>query len=378
MSPNISTQSNARNLKPDILRQEIVEHVDQMERIEAGGDGEYASAMSVFPLVNLDDPDEEYYTMEGVRGPMPQTSFSAESPLGTLDLPSRESIVIDSYKKKYRPDKGAETELQNTPYSLYQRAAAVLRTEIFLTREQISWRGDDSIDGLIGQYGDDPHDDVASDGYVDTPGVSWDDADNATPYKDVTDAAFEVVNNGRMFNGQAQPLMYIPPSANRDMKQTKDFEDRIINTRVGAVNDGDVLDILDDDIGGVRKVLVYIPRTNQNGEYINESGNVVDNPDDAAHDNILEPYDPVDEEQKRHVIIMRPGAGTAFIPWFSDRLLERANDAPDPGNISIDEQNGFFTQVWNEHDPIGPNFKAAQEIGLHVQRPENIAILSDI
>lgn len=375
----IGTQRNARALKPEILRNEMVERVDQVERMNAGGDGEYASAMSLFPLVNIDDPSEEWYTMDGVRSPMQATSFSSESPLGTLDLPEKENLTIQSYKKKYRPDKGAETELDGTPFSLYQRAASVLRTEIFLTREQITWQGDDHIEGLIGQDGTSPHSDVAANGYVDTPAVSWSDAATATPYQDISDAAYNVLNNGRMFgDGSAEPVMLTSPSVNRDMKNTDDMLDRIINTRIGAVGDDDVRDIIDDDISAVQKVLVYLPRRNANGELIDEAGNVVDDPDDAAHDNVLEPWDPAQSRNIRHVIFMRPGAGTAYIPWFSERLLERSSQAPDPGSISVDDANGFFTQVWAEEDPISTNFKAAQEIGFHIQRPENIAILRDV
>lgn len=374
-----ATQRNAKNLKPEILRNEIVEYVDQIERVQAGGDGEYASAMSLFPLVNIDDPSEEWYTMDGVRGPMQGTSFSAESPLGTLDLPSKDSLAIQAYKKKYRPDKGAETELSSTPYSLYQRAAAVLRSEIFLTREQITWRGDEHVDGLIGQDGSSAHPKVSTEGFVSTPSVSWDQAGTAQPYDDITEAAYEILNNGRMFGGQqGAPTMLLPPSVNRDMKQADDMKDRIINVRIGAVGDDDVLDIIDDDLDSIQKVLVYLPRTNANGEYIDETGTVVDDPDDAAQDNILEPYNPALGRQVRNVIFMRPGAGTAFVPWFSERLLERASEAPDPGNIAMDDSNGFFTQVWNEPDPIGTNFKAAQEVGFHVQRGENIAILQDV
>lgn len=374
-----ATQRNAQNLKPEILRNEIVEYVDQIERVQAGGDGEYASAMSLFPLVNIDDPDEEWYTMDGVRGPMEATSFSSESPLGTLDLPSKDSLAIQAYKKKYRPNKGAETELAGGPYSLYQRAAAVLRSEIFLTREQITWRGDDHVEGLIGQTGQDAHSEVVSDGFVNTPTTSWDDQGTAEPYDDITEAAYRILNNGRMFGGQqGAPTMLLSPSVNRDMKQTDDLRDRIINTRIGAVGDQDVMDIIDDDLDSIQKVLVYLPRTNADGNYIDESGTEVDDPDDAAHDNILEPYDPSLDRQVRNVIFMRPGAGTAFVPWFSERLLERASEAPDPGNIALDDSNGFFTQVWNEPDPIGTNFKAAQEIGFHIQRGENVAILQDV
>ena len=370
------TQRNARELRPDILRNEIVEYVDQMERIEVDGEGRYASALTEFPLVDLDHPDEEWYVMDGVRGPMHGTSYAAESPLGTLDMPSRDDVAVQAYKKKYRPDKGAETEFDQTPFSLYMRAAAVLRTEIFLTREQVSWRGDEHVEGLTGQYGDEPHSDIPTDHVFDNL-TGWDDASAATPYTDLTSAAFEVRNNG-VFFGQAEPNIYLSPSAARDMKQTEDMEDRLHGVQLKSVSTGDVEVLLDDQIGEMKTVLVYVPRTDADGNYIDEDGQVVDNADDAVQDNILEPYHPVDETTYRNVVIGRPGASSAYIPWFSERLLSRANDAPDPGEIAVDDMNGFFTQTWNEHDPIMPNFKAGQEIGFKVQRGDNWAVLHDI
>lgn len=371
-----ATQRNARDLKPDILRNEIVEFVDQMERIEAGGDGMFASAMSEFPLVNLDDPDEEWYVMDGVRSPMDATSFGAESPIGTLDMPERDGTEVQAYKKKYRPDKGAETEFSRTPFSVYQRAAAILRMEIFLTREQITWRGDQHIDGLTGRFGDTPHPDIAADHVFD--GVTaWSDSVNSSPYDNLTNAAYEVRNNGT-FIGANLPNVYLSPSVARDLKQADDMQDRLSGVMVQNVTTEAMQRILDEEIGNVFKVAVYVPRTDANGNYLDESNNVVDSPDDAAQDNVLEPYDPSAGTVHRNVIVGRPGNGSAYVPWYSDRLLERANSAPDPGSVSVDNQNGFFTQVWNEHDPMVPNFKAGQEIGFKLQRPENWAIIHDV
>ena len=314
--------------------------------------------------------------MDGVRSPMHATSFSAESPLGTLDMPDKDDVDVQAYKKKYRPDKGAETEFSQTPFSLYQRAAAVLRMEIFLTRELITWRGDDHVHGLTGKYGTDPHPEIDS-GHVFDSLTGWDDAANATPYNDLLNAAYEVINNGTFF-GQTEPLVFLPPSVLRDAKQTEDMEDRLAGVRIKNVTTAAMQEIVDEEIGGFRRVMSYLPREDADGNYLDDDGNVVDSADEAAKDNVLEPYDPVTETVTRNVVIGRPGAGSAYIPWFSDRLLERANGAPDPGAISVDDSNGFFTQIWNENDPIMPNFKAAQEIGFKMQRPDNWAIIHDI
>lgn len=372
-----ATQRTARNLKPDILRNEIVEYVDQMDRIEAGGDGQHASAMSEFPLVNIDDPDEEWYTMDGARSAMPSASYGSESPIGTLDTPDKDSHEVFAYKRKYRPDKGAESEFSQTPFSLYSRAAAVLRMEIFLRREKVTWLGDRNIEGITGPNGTSPHSDIASAGHVIQPTNAWSDATNARPYNDITDAAFSVINNG-MFGATGDPTLYVSPGIMRDIKQSDDMGDRLSGVRLRSVTNEAVQELIDEDVGQIRRVMVYLPRRNADGNFINAQGAVVDDIDDAAMDNVLEPYNPATGTVTRNAIVARPGVGSAYMPWFSDRLLERANSAPEPGSISIDQQNGFFTQVWNENDPIMPNFKAAQEIGFKILRPENFAVIHNI
>lgn len=372
-----ATQRQARSLKPEILRNEIVEYVDQMERIEVGGDGTHASAMSEFPLVNIDDPDEQWWTMDGVRAAMPAAAYGSESPLGVLDTPDRDSHEVFAYKRKYRPDKGAETEFDTTPFSLYARAAAVLRMEIYLRREQVAWLGDRNIHGLTGQYGTDPHPDIQAANHVINPAAPWDDEEAARPYRDLTDGAFEVINNG-MMGATGEPTLYTSPSVMRDVKRSEDMESRLSGVRLRSVTNEAVQELIDEEIGAIRRVMVYLPRQNANGNFINRDGEIVDEIDDAAMDNVLEPYNPETGETTRNAIIARPGVGSAYMPWFSDRLLERANNAPDPGAISVDNANGFFTQVWNEHDPIMPNFKAAQEIGFQILRPENFLIIHDV
>lgn len=372
-----ATLSNAQNLGPEVLRNEIVDRVDQMERIELGGSGTYAAAMSVFPMVNLDDPDEAYYTAGGATGPMSPTALTAESPVGQLDLPSKESVEITAYKKKYIPDKGVETHLSNnTPFSIFQRAAGQLRKDIFITREQVAWRGDEVVDGMVGQFGGSPHPDIQN---TATPTTAWSDTTNSVPYDDISNLAFEIWDNGLFTNGEpALPTVFIPPSVGRDLKQNADMEDRVSGVRIRSLGLNDVQEIMDDEIGRFRQVLVNLPRQNAAGEYIDDAGNVVDNVEDAAFDNALEPYDPATGTKNRNVIIGRPGVSSAYMPWFSDRLLERASQAPDPGSVSVDSQNGFFTQVWNTYDPMTANFKAGQEIGLEIHAGENWAVISGV
>jgi len=372
-----ATLNEADLLKPEVIRNQMVETVDQMERIDMGDGSQYASALSEFPLVNLDNPTESYYTYDGVTGRMRPTEFDAESPIGTIDLPSKEDVEIEGYKEKINPNKGVETHLNGVPFSAFSRGVSMLQIKIFFTREQISWRGDESIDGLIGQYGTSAHPDLPSNNVVDVA-TAWSDSTNATPYTDITDVAFDVVNNGYLggSNSQVAPNVYIGPRTLRDLKQTEDMENRLPTNLYQQVSTDAVTEIVSDDVNNVLPVMVYAPREDANGNYIDESGNIVDDADDAAMDNILEPWDPSTGAVQRNVVIGRPGAGSAFFPFFLDRLLEYEGEVP--GEIAIDSDNGFFTQVWNSPDPIATYFAAKQEIGFKIQRGENWAVLRGV
>ncbi len=371
-----ATVRNADLLKPEVIRNQMVETVDQMERINMGDGRQYASALSEFPLINLDNPTEGYYTYDGVTGRMRPTAYDAESPIGTVDLPDKANVTIESYKKKLNPDKGVETHLSGLPFSAFARAVSKLQLEIFFTREQVTWRGDESVDGLIGQHGTSAHPDIPGDNVVDIA-TSWSDSVNATPYDDITNVAFDVVNNGYMGgNQQVLPNVYVGPRTFRDAKLTDDMENRLPDTMYGQVTDEVVNNIVSDDINNILPVMVYGPREDANGNYIDENDNIVDDADDAVMDNILEPYDPGSGTVQRNVVIGRPGAGSAYMPWFLDRLMEYQGEVP--GEMSVDPNNGFFTQVWNSPDPVATYMAAKQEIGFEVQRGENWAVLRGV
>lgn len=373
-----ATIQNAQDLGPQQLRNEIVDKADQMNRIQVDGT-EYASAMTEFPLINLDDPDDAWYSVDSARGPMDPVGLSSESPIGTLDLPSKEQVEIASYKKKYQPEKGVETHLQNnSPFSLFTLAADYLRLETFLTREQITWRGDGAVDGLIGERGNSSHPDVDAI----APAALWSDEAGAQIFNDVSAASWSVQDNGTFTGQQGRPYVYASPGTIRDARKSDDLENRVSGVQVQSLNTGDVESILEEEVLAFRKVNVQLPRTNAAGEFIDENGAVVEDVTQAAMDNVLEPWDPDANAgaggNRRNVVVGIPGAGSAYIPWFLDRLTEQASQAPDPGQVSIDTQNGFFTQVWNEPDPIGPNFKAAQEIGFDPITPENWVVIQDV
>ncbi|WP_330633712.1 hypothetical protein [Halocatena halophila] len=377
MPRTAATTQNLDLLRPEVVRNQMLETVDQMERIEMGSQEGFASAMSTFPLVNLDDPKEAYYTYDGVTDAMQPVGHDAEAPLMSLDLPSKESITVDSYKEAFNPKRGAETHSSNIPFSTYRRGVTKLNTKIWLTRELIAWRGDSAVDGLIGQWGNTKHPDIPSD-HAKAVSNAWSQPSTATPYQDIEDLSFEIVNNGYMTSQQVTPNIWMGPTTLRDLKQTDDMKGRLPNTQFNRVTRDALQTILSEEIANIYTVMVYYPRTNANGEFLDEAGNIVDDADDAALDNILEPYDPSGDVVRRNVVIGRPGAGSAFFPWFLDRLTEDVGPGDVPGEMDVDEQNGFLTYVYKDPPTRNTYVQAEQELGFHIMRGENWGLLSGV
>jgi len=372
-----ATVRQADLLRPEVIRNEVVNKVDQMERIQLSEEQGFASALNTFPVVNVDDPDEAWYTFDGMVSRMERVAHDAESPIGTLEVPDKEDLETHSYKEKFSPEKGTERRFDDTPYSVHQRAVQKIQLKIYLTREYVSWRGDEYIDGMIGQYGTDAHSSIPNDHVIE--GTDWSDSVNAEPVGELSQLAYETTANGFYGEGvPAQPTVYVGPSAMRDLKQTDDMEDRLSGVRIQNVNRDVISEIIDEDIGEIRRVMVQVPRENDNGELIDEAGNVVDDADEAAHDNILEPYDPATDTKVRNVVVGRPGPGSAYFPWFLDDLTETMDGVDVPGEIAIDEQEGFFVQRVGDWDPIGSWIKGAQEIGFQVPRGHNWGIIRGV
>ena len=63
------------------LREEIVQDIDQMDQIQGEN---VASANGEFAAVDLDAPEENYFTIGGAVAPMNEVARAAESPIGTL------------------------------------------------------------------------------------------------------------------------------------------------------------------------------------------------------------------------------------------------------------------------------------------------------
>ena len=381
-----ATIRNAEQLKPEVIRNDMIETLTQLDYIQMGGetDGDttYASAASEFPLVNMDDPDEAYYTHHIVAGRMQPTAHDAESPLGSINLPEKEVYTTDSYKEKIRPDKGLRSRFKRSPYSVAATITLKFQIKTWLTREQVTWRGDEVIDGLIGMEGQTKHPDLPDDHDV-TVANPWSDSANAEPYRNITNAVARTVDNG-VAGGNSAPVpnLYGSPGALRDLKQTADMEERVAGVRIKSLDTGTLEEIIDEELGEIRRVRVNIPRENANGEMIDEDGDVVDEAKNAAMDNALEPWDPDMNSgaggNRRCVVIGRPGTGSAFMPWFLEDLLDYQEDVPPSGEMAVDDEMGFFTQRWSTNDPVGTTIKTGQEVGFHLMRPENWHVLRGI
>lgn len=381
MSPQATTR-NADLLRPDVIRNQVVETVDQMERIQLADEQGFASALNTFPVINLDDPDAEFFTYDGAVSRMKPVDVNSESPIGTLDLPERRGQETQSYKIKFQPDKGIESRLSDTPFSVHQRAVQKIQLKIYLTREQISWRGDEQVEGLIGETGTDAHDEIPAENVI-AAGTAWSDHVNSDPVGELAQLAYQTTANGFYGGGvPARPTIYLSPSVLQDLKQNQDMQDRLSGVRVQNVTRDTISEIIDEDLGGIRRVMVQVPRENADGQLIDENGNPVDDPDDAAHDNVLEPWDPAANAgaggNVRNVVVGRAGPQTAYFPWYLDDLTETMDGVDIPGDIAIDDDQGFFVQRTGDWDPIGSWIKGAQDVGFTVERGRNLGVIRGV
>lgn len=380
--------ADAGLLSPKTLRNEIVEETNQMESIQPGQSNEYASANSTFPAVNLDAPEESYFVIGGGVAPMTPTAYASESPIGALGDISERDITTDGYKRKLAPEKEVDAKLNNPNQilSLYNWAARQLRTSLFLTREQVSWRGDAVTDGLIGVDGNTPHPDLPSANALD-PATSYDDYAGSKPYQDLTHASYllDQTDQGMMdANVSAEPTMYVSPSVWRDIKRNEDMQGRFTGVEVQGISGQQVRSLLDEEIPNIRKVRVRVPRRNDAGEFLDANGNTVDDIDDAEMDNVLEPYDPSADAgagaNRRNIVVGKPGQRSAFIPFFTENMGDfNEGSAPQmAGGFGVDRNRGFWTQTWMGQDPAVTWLKAVQDIGFHLELNEHWAVIKNV
>jgi hypothetical protein len=313
---------------------------------------------------------------------MQHVPYDAESPIGTLGDITEKDITTKGYKKKLAPEKETDAKLNSERQilSLYQWAANQLRTELFLTREQVCWQGDDVTDGFIGTDGASAHDDIPSD-HVLTPGTAFSDHANSTPYDELSMASYLIANSDQGFydmDAPMDPVAYVSPSVWRDLKLNNDMSDRFSGVEVRGLTGEQVRRLVDSEIPNIREVRVKLPRTDSNGNYVDDQGNIVDDVDDAVYDNVLEPHDGSDNV--RNIVIGTPGPQSAFIPFFGENLGDFDDPtAPDlDTGFATDMQRGFMTQTWMSHDPATTWLKAMQDISFHLHLPEHWVVIQDI
>lgn len=368
------TLKKAGLLSPKTLRNEIVQ--DYSFTDHQTGDG-VASAMTVFPTVELSSSKETYFRRNGARTPMVGSSLTSESPISDIEDLTEDDVTVSAYKEKISPEKGVDTDLNSEVeiLRLFQEAAAVLREDIALTREVVCWRGDNTIDGMIGRYGTSAHPALSS-SHVIVPDAPYTDTAASTPQSDFQMAQYLISEDGIGLDQAGSLTAYCSPSMLLNLKQNDDLETRFSGVEVQGLTQDQVSAVLPFD--SIETVRVKVPRKNANGQLINEAGQAVRKPADAAMDNILEPYDPAQGRQVRNVVIGRPGEVSAFMPWFADRLAEHADNAPPGGQFDVDRSTGIMTQTWTDHDPVVSWLKVAQEIGFHIPRPDNWVVLQDV
>jgi len=359
------TLQDANLHSPEAVMNQIVRQLDQMD------DQGRLITNEVFPLVELSDSEEKHFTHVGIRPGMTQTSLSSESPVGDIEGLDERDVTVETFKKKIQPEKGVNTELntQQEIYNLFSAVSDALMEDVLLTRAQMAWRGLGPVDGMIGQDGLSAHPEL-DDSHVRTPATAYSDTVNSTPISDFIDAEFRITEDGSALGEAGSMTAYMSPSVLRDFKLNDDIQSEYENVR--ALTQDQLSDAFQLDT--IREVRTQVVRTNDSGQPVDSDGNVVD-VDDAARDNILEPYD--GGQTRRNVVVGAPGQVSAFMPWFLDRLAERGDTVPQ-GDVSVDASNGWMTQTWTDVDPMATWYKAAQEIGFHLLRPDNWYIMQDV
>jgi hypothetical protein len=361
------TLRQANLLSPDAILNDIVRQLNQMEdtgRLIVG---------DVFPMVELSDSKETYFTHDGLRTGMDPTALGSESPVGDIEDLGTEDVTVHTYKKKIQADKGADTELnsQQEILNLYEAIVSALREDVVLTRAKAAWQGDANIDGIIGEDGATAHPDLDS-SHVVTPGTAYSDTANSTPLTDFLEAEERINQDGGDLGAAGSITAYVTPSELTDLKQNDDLTGKYRD--IAALSDEQVAEAL--QVDRIVTVRTQVPRKDANGNLVDENGNVVEDASNAARDNILEPHDGA--SNVRNIVIMAPGQETAFMPWFAARLAERASGVDPTGDFAVDMTNGWMSQTWTQPDPAVSWFKVAQEFGFHVRRPGNIVVIQDI
>lgn len=367
------TLSRADELSPETVRNQIVRDLSQL-------DTRGPSIDDVLPTIVLTDSEETYYRMNSAALPMRQTALAAEAPIGDSEDLSEDQYSVDTFKKKRSPERGADFEL-NTDEDLlnaFNWTVDQLQRELRMTREVAGWQGLDDVDGFVGEDGATAHPALDS-SHVLTPATAFSDTANSNPQNVFHDADELVDTEGTMLDELPAPTAYVPPSVMTDLKKNDDLESRFSGVAVQGLTEEQVANVL--PVDNIVKVYTKKVRTNDQGQPVDSSGNVVDDRSNAVKDNILEPYDNAAGTTRRNIVFGTSGdARAAGMPVLTDRLdniVQRGGEDPN-GSWSVDTTMGFVTQSWWENDPAQTWYKVAQEIGVEMVRPENWVVIQDI
>lgn len=368
-------------LSPKTLREEIVQDIDQMEQMQEEG---VADANGLFPAVNLDAPEESYFTIGGAIAAMSEVDRAAESPISALGDINEKDISTYSFKEKIAPEKETDAKLNSDQQilSLYRWGANQLRASLFLTRNKVAFQATRSVDGFLGTDGDSIHPDIPASNVL-NPDYKFSDRAQSTPYEMFSYASYLLSEADQTYMNamvSGEPTALVTPSIWHDIKNNEDMKGRFSGVEVRGLTGGQVRRLVDEEIPNIQVVKVKLPREDANGNFLDEDGNIVNDVDNAAMDNVLEPYDPVAGEQRRNIIIGRPGVESAFLAWYGDNMGEFDEpDAPSTsGGFAVDNDRGFGTQTWMSQDPRVTWLKAFQDIGFHIMLPEHWVVINDV
>lgn len=370
MAMNFSL-SDAEELAPKRLRQMIVRDLDQMNTQNAFIAGD------LFPLMQVGSSTEIYHRIDGARLPMPGAALDSESPTRGLEELTEDEITVETFKEKISPEKGADPELnsQRELVNFAEYVADSLRMDLLHSRELLTFRSYNGIEGMVGTHGADAHSSMDTD-HVLTPSTAFSDTTNSDPHDEFMSAEEEVDIDGSGFDQLTETTAVVPTSVLYDLMRNENLEGDFSGVRPQVINTAERLNqVL--PVDNIREVRTKVPRMNADGEPIDANGDVVSDPRDAEMDNILEPYDPGAGSVNRNVLIGTFGQQAAAMPWLTDRLADHLDSTPS-GEFSVDTNNGYLIQQWTLNDPAISFRKIAQETGFELVRPDNFAIIQDI
>lgn len=359
-------------LSPETVTNTIVE---QNMMLDTRG----ATIDSVLPLHVMGDSEEVYFRKDNTLLPLSRAGLTGEAPVGYMGDMAKEYRNVSTYRNKVNPaEQGANFELNTGPQllDLYDWAGNYLERRMRLRREVTGWRGDADVDGFVGEEGDDAHADIPTD-HVITSSAEYSDGTNSDPHGDFRAAAEVVDIDGVRLEEMGTPGAYMSPGTLYDLVEHPDLEDRFSGVNVQNLTEETLTQVL--PIPNIEVVYTKTTRTNANGEPVDSSGNVVEDPENAAKDNVLEPYDAGAGETKRNIVFGAPGDISGVMPVLTDRLSEVMEAVPNmPGEFSVDDTLGFTVHQWADPNEKAAWFEIGQECGVELHAGENWAVIQDI